>query len=83
MHLAKFVEEKQVTRTLSYSRSDQEHDVRNVAGMLIKEDSWSNMMEIPATGGGTTCQHVFVVRSQRQRGGELTTKASSGVVSAR
>lgn len=70
MDLAEFVEERQSTRRMSHSRVIEEDDVRDFMELLIDEEGWSDTMEIPATAKHQACQHVFVVRSQRQNSGK-------------
>lgn len=63
MDLAEFIEEIEATRRGLRTGAIEEEDIREFMEILINEEGWSDVMEIPATVGRKVCQHVFVARS--------------------
>lgn len=78
MDLAKFIEDRQATRRRSRTGPIEEEDVRDFIEILIKDEGWSDAMEIPATAGRKVCQHVFVARSRGQDSGQSTVQLYRG-----
>ncbi|KAK5100229.1 hypothetical protein LTR24_001024 [Lithohypha guttulata] len=70
MDLAEFVEERQAARRGLRTGTIEEEDIHEFMEILIKEEGWSDVMEIPATVGRKKCQHVFMARSRNQHDGK-------------
>ena len=78
MDLANFIEDRQATQRGSRTGPVEEEDIRDFMETLIKDEDWSDVMEIPATAGNEVCQHVFVARSRDQDGGQSTVQLYRG-----